>query len=318
MKLSKLTRYSSIFENVARGRRVYLAWLYFDCIRCKLIYGTTPENYVSYRMWNLNHFSRKNTISGYRKNKIEKIFNTGIDRSIIGDKVQFNHFFANFIQRNWLYTEGKSKEEIRCFVENNPVIMVKETNLTQGKGIYKIVREDVDDAMILGFMERKILLEEFVNQHSDMAKLNPSSVNTCRIITVKDAKGSVHILAAGLRAGAKGSAVDNFHFGGAMYGLDVSTGTVVSGGITSDGKRNIKVHPSSNYPMLGFVVPNWNTVIETVKNAAGTLSDFRYVGWDVAVTLHGCELIEANLLAGSEVFSLCDRSDFYDIVMQCR
>ena len=316
MKLSSLTRFNNVFSGEAKGRFLYQIWLYFDCIRCKMLYGFSPENYVAYRVWNLNHFTRKNILAGRNKDRVEKLFNTGKDTSVIGDKEKFNQFFKVYVQRDWIYTKGKTESDIREFLQRNPVVMVKELRLSQGKGLYKLVSADADDADVRELARKNLLLEEFVEQHPAMAKLNPSSVNTCRIITVKDSAGDTHIIAAGLRVGGKDAAVDNLHGGGAMYTLDLDLGMVTRGGVSSEGKRNILLHPSTGHPMPGFVVPNWEHICATVKKAAALLDEFRFVGWDVAVTQRGCELIEANILTGTTVYSNYDRPDFYDIVMR--
>ena len=46
--------------------------------------------------------------------------------------------------------------------------------------------------------------------------------------------------------------------------------------------------------MLGYQLPNWQIAIDTVKIAAEKLSQCRFIGWDVAFTADGVELIEGN------------------------
>ena len=46
--------------------------------------------------------------------------------------------------------------------------------------------------------------------------------------------------------------------------------------------------------MLGFQIPNWNKAIETVIKAAEKIPQCRFIGWDVAFTDKGVELIEGN------------------------
>jgi hypothetical protein len=46
--------------------------------------------------------------------------------------------------------------------------------------------------------------------------------------------------------------------------------------------------------MLGFKLPNWHIAIDSVIKAAEKLPQCRFIGWDVAITTKGIELIEGN------------------------
>ena len=46
--------------------------------------------------------------------------------------------------------------------------------------------------------------------------------------------------------------------------------------------------------MLGYKIPNWEKVIETVTEAAKVVPQCRYIGWDVAILNDDVELIEGN------------------------
>ena len=46
--------------------------------------------------------------------------------------------------------------------------------------------------------------------------------------------------------------------------------------------------------MLGFQIPNWNVLLQEVEEAAKLLPQCRFIGWDVAITEMGIELIEGN------------------------
>lgn len=46
--------------------------------------------------------------------------------------------------------------------------------------------------------------------------------------------------------------------------------------------------------MLGFKVSNWHIAIDSVIKAAEKLPQCRFIGWDVAITTKGIELIEGN------------------------
>jgi hypothetical protein len=77
--------------------------------------------------------------------------------------------------------------------------------------------------------------------------------------------------------------------------VDVETGRVIGPAVFSDITReDISLHPVSQTPIVGFVVPFWdeirNMIIQATKDCGGNSS----IGWDVAITESGPELIEGN------------------------
>lgn len=41
-------------------------------------------------------------------------------------------------------------------------------------------------------------------------------------------------------------------------------------------------------------IPMWDKVLETVTNAAKLIPQVRFIGWDIAITNSGVEIIEGN------------------------
>jgi hypothetical protein len=132
-----------------------------------------------------------------------------------------------------------------------------------------------------------------------MMRLNPTSVNTLRIVTYLDEAHVVHTLARVLKIG-NGGEVDNFKAGG-MYTLLDEQGVVQFPAIDGD-DRVFEVHPVSGTPIIGFEVPNWLAVQNLVDTIAQEVPQIRYVGWDIAVTPEGAAVIEGNYNTG--VFQL--------------
>ncbi len=54
--------------------------------------------------------------------------------------------------------------------------------------------------------------------------------------------------------------------------------------------------------MLGYGMPYWHKTIELVNEMAHLIPTLRYVGWDIAITEAGPELIEANHNADHALF----------------
>jgi len=134
--------------------------------------------------------------------------------------------------------------------------------------------------------------EEFFAQSGPLGEVNPSSVNTVRIVTLNDTE-DIHIMAAFVRFGGKGAVVDNFHNQGFGCEVDIETGIIVSGGVDKQGNR-IVVHPASGKIVCGIQIPQWKKVIAMAKEAALVHPEIGFTGWDFAVSNDKINIIEAN------------------------
>lgn len=122
--------------------------------------------------------------------------------------------------------------------------------------------------------------QKVVKQHPVMASLNPSSVNTVRIVTYRDFSGKRKVLYACLRFGGDGAVVDNVCSGGGFTGIDPATGRLI------DRKRHTYfVMESPALPEQFFeVVPCWETLKAAALALHGRLPQLGIVGWDFCLT----------------------------------
>lgn len=142
--------------------------------------------------------------------------------------------------------------------------------------------------------EQKVILEGFIKQNQEISRINPSSVNTVRLISTR-CGSRVHIVGGGIRCGGKNAFVDNFHNGGCAYPIDIETGIVSAPGRALRSQKRIIKPPSTDVIMCGFQIPNWDKIVDTVYAAAKVMENVGYIGWDIAVLEDGCEIIEANV-----------------------
>lgn len=107
-----------------------------------------------------------------------------------------------------------------------------DVNLIEKKGKNLIINRgalSLDD-LKKKLMANKFILQEKIVQHPDLARLNPSTVNTLRIVTTHF-NNKTHLLAASLRIGTSPDAwVDNGARGGTFVGIDEKTGTLMEWG----------------------------------------------------------------------------------------
>lgn len=157
-------------------------------------------------------------------------------------------------------------------------------------GLYDYLLADTSPQYFPGF-----LFEELVKQHPQLTKLNSSSVNTCRILTIKRKDAGIEMPMAYFRIGRKGSVVDNFSQGGVAAGVNMETGLLKRGTLNPrKGLTWASSHPDSGTAIEGFQIPYWEETKKLAAMAAAVIPGIRTVGWDVAITAGGPLLIEGN------------------------
>ena len=274
----------------------------FSLLVSYIFHGSTPLEYVCLGFERLKYRARKEYVTRRRNRKLDKLFNDFESNKILCDKCLFNHHFAEFISRNHISINKDTSEEELCdFYDklNIKRFVIKPNDEAYGRGIY--VGYTLDDLMALKHQEGKdYVVEEMLVNEPEIAKLNSSSLNTFRVVTCIDHGGEVHIITIILRTGCKGSVIDNLMGGGTCYHIDSETGVIDSLGRDALGNYYLK-HPSSNYVMPGFKISRINDIKEFAKSLAKKLPNARYVGWDIALTPDGIEVIEGNVRPSTEL-----------------
>lgn len=138
------------------------------------------------------------------------------------------------------------------------------------------------------------MAEEFVQQHEAISKLAPSAVNTIRVFTQLRPDNTVDILGCRLRISVHGI-TDNLAGGNLAAVVDSETGVIISNGVYSDiTKPEEEYHPVTKEKIPGTQIPYWKEVMEMVHAAALVDTRHRSIGWDIAITSNGPDLIEGN------------------------
>lgn len=136
------------------------------------------------------------------------------------------------------------------------------------------------------------LVEEGLEQHKDMTRLHPASVNTIRVVTQFDHQGA-RVILAGFRAGRDGHFADNVYVGGLFGGVHVDSGQFYP--VTYDETARLyETHPSTGVRFSECRVPDFEAVKSLCCRAAEYLPHCRSIGWDVACTPGGPVIVESN------------------------
>lgn len=194
------------------------------------------------------------------------------------------------------------------------VIVVKPTNLSSGRGIFTY---DLDNGSVADLRAKigngDFLLEEKVELCEELKRLNPPSCNTIRVYTIIDQTEHAHVIDAVIRVGGGDTIQDNFHAKGVVYPIDLETGRIKCAGKDLQNNEYL-THPSTGVYMPGYQIPRWEDVINFTLDAARQNPKARFIGWDVALTDYGCEMIEGNYYVYCGLIQIFDKKGKYKVV----
>ena len=274
------------------------ATIVLDMVWCSIVYQAGYLDYQEFEFWSLTARERRTWITSGNANSIVVKYNQRDYRAMFWDKPRFNERFREYLGRDWLDVRESSTEELAAFLTRNPVIMAKRIDGMSGAGIEKHLAESITDvpAFQAGLIDNKqYLVETFLEQHPVMASLSPTSVNSLRMITFFDGS-DVHVMEAVLRMG-NGADVDNYGRGGMYTVIDEKTGIAHYGAFDKYAKT-YTVHPVSGTSIVGFQVPLYDEVLDTLDTVSRIVPQIPYVGWDVAIGVDGPVIIEGNYNTG--------------------
>lgn len=273
------------------------ARVFLDILWCSIRYEVAFQDYQDWDVYKLSRRERATLMTHPKSNHIAVRYNAASHRHLFADKVEFNRLFADYLGREWIDLRVVDAAGLSAFIARHPTLILKPVDGLGGHGVEKVEAAsigDVDAFLSRALETRQFLLEECLTQHPELARLNPSSVNTLRLITFRKA-GEAHLLAAALKIG-NGGAIDNFSDGG-MYTMVDDAGHTLSPAFDDAGHTFIE-HPLTGVTIPGFVVPLFRAAVELVSKAAGVVPEIPYVGWDVAIRAEGPVLIEGNYNTG--------------------
>lgn len=247
--------------------------------------------------------------------KYERKLNYHYYLPLLEDKMIFYKYLKGFgfpipnnrfiVSNNRLFTQGSAKEmSIDKIYEYEVDGYMKIIKGFAGKNVYRIKvsdkklfinHDECEIQTLKNIAENEIfLIQDRVVQHSEINRINPSCINTLRIVTVKTGNETA-LFHVSQRFGINGNFVDNNSMGNIAVGIHMESGRLMEKAYTHD-PANFKItrHPDTGVVFDGFQVPFYK---EAVKMALDLHRYFFYlsiIGWDIAITPDGPLIIEGN------------------------
>lgn len=237
------------------------------------------------------YLSDKSTLEMfYRFNDSKKLsFNTR-------DKWKVYQYLKPFYHREICFVSGiEHKQDFISLLKDKKRLFCKP--LCGSLGIKtRIVRDtdcitDEDFGELLDYYAPEgFLAEELIQQSKSMMQLNPTSVNTLRVMTIRmDDRICMYFET---RIGAMFSIVDNLSWGSLICGIDHTDGTIISA--FNKSRKPFKTHPHTRVPVVGTKIPCFSQAVDLAKELAQYFPEYRYLSWDFALTDEGWVIVELN------------------------
>lgn len=173
------------------------------------------------------------------------------------------------------------------------------TDSAGGHGVrrFKMPEDKADLKEALSKANRNLVLQIGIIQHPLINSLNPSSVNTIRLLTHITKDEEVILRSAVVRIGRPGAFVDNASSGGYTVGIN-NDGSLKNIGYDIDGNKYYTATDGMT-KLASIKIPNYERLILEIKNLAWQLPMFRLLSWDIALDESGeFVLIEVNMHSG--------------------
>lgn len=273
--------------------------LLVDSLVASLEFNVSPLEYFQFRFYMLNNEIRRTYAGTGFMYEYQLKMNPPNARNVLSDKIKFLLKYQEYVKHDFVTLEDLENDLIGLnlgSMNKSGKVVLKDSNGQCGKGIVVLEENKVDK----DFLVRKLkesgnnFAEEFIVQHSSLMNLSPSGLNTVRIITQLDKNKDVIMLAARLRITVN-SKVDNLAAGNIAAPINLQTGEVIGPAVYSDiTKEDVNIHPVTGMKIDGFQIPFWDETIDMVRRAALVDVGNKSIGWDVAITENGPELVEGN------------------------
>lgn len=198
--------------------------------------------------------------------------------------------------------------EASKIMQNFDALVIKPSTLTDtGKGV-KLLHKPYDLEGLAKEYKKNFVIQIPLKQHSELAKLNESSVNTIRVNSVLLGT-EAHVMSAFIKVGQTGQFADNNGHERFFIGIN-EDGCFNSYAIDHDLKKYDQI--PSGYQFAGQKVPSYDKVCAAIERAHKNIPHFGFAFWDVCVDETGEPVIvEVNLRYPDTVIAQATGNPFF-------
>lgn len=309
--------------------RIVFAPNHFKCslikkVRANLGGGFTADQWMLYDFDHNDKSEYLSEFDWYRSRYINAPFDFLLNNKIAAAELlkQFVRVPKSFMIKNDGFLSSFQSEELDYqyavdLIKEKKQLFIKPYGIGKGLGVNILIydgntiyvdKQAYTDEQFIDFLKKRDnwFISEAMKQHDYLNNIYDKTVNTIRLITLKDPQThKFKIFFAVQRIGTKDTIpVDNGSRGGLVANIDLETGTLSEARCLHN--RNVyKVHPDSGNPIEGVVIPEWDRIKKEMLELTRNLPYMHFIAWDVLILEDGeiC-IIEANTSSGVNIIQL--------------
>lgn len=249
--------------------------------------GIYSKEYMPIGLYETEIIGRANRLDAYDSVLADK----NLDDLLLPDVKHPHNILKNI--NGYYYYEGRPVSEVEAIAlcQNIPEAIIKPSMNTMGQDVKKVSIVDgvcsIDNQSVeqlFSDYQKNFLIQEVLSQHESMRALNPTSVNTIRILTYRSGM-EILVVYAVIRIGRKNQVVDNQSAGGISAKIN-SDGTLAKYGFGKVGDDMIE-KTDTGIVLEGYQIPSYQKAVETAKRLHYSLPLFALVGWDICIDEEG-------------------------------
>lgn len=309
-------------------RRIIFVKNHFKCpfykkIRANLTRGFLADQWMLY---DLDHNDKNEYLSEfdwYRSRYINEPFDFMFNNKIVANEVlkQYIKVPEIYMIKNkgvlsifddsvvdYDYALRLLKEHKKLFIKPYGAGKGKDVNiLTYDNEKIYVDKNELSEKQFVSFLFKRDnwIIVECISQHEYANKIYDKTVNTIRLITLRDIHTKkIKIFFAVQRIGTKKTIpVDNGSRGGLVSKINLETGELSEARCLHN--LNVyKIHPDSKAPIEGVKIPNWQELKKEILELANKIPYMHFIAWDILLTNEGICIIEANTSSGVNIIQL--------------
>ena len=119
--------------------------IFIDMLYCAKKYGAGYYDYQIFAFYNLTKEQRATYVTRLISKKFNTFMNDYDYAHFLENKDEFNKLYKKYIGRDFIQFQEASKEEVREFCENHPVLFCKMQDLECGHGCERIKVSDYEN-----------------------------------------------------------------------------------------------------------------------------------------------------------------------------
>lgn len=141
------------------------------------------------------------------------------------------------------------------------------------------------------------IITDYIVMHETLKAIYPNSVDSIRVMVLNERGYNPKIRQCYLRIGSsKTGFTDNVGYGGICAMVNMETGELYDPETLKDHVYYpCEHHPDTGTKISGIVIPHWKLICEKVIEIAQLMPELEYLGFDVAVTENGFNVMEINV-----------------------